>query len=47
MRGFPGGERAGCEIQVVAERRKQLAGLADWPLAVDAEAAEVLWLLKR
>lgn len=46
VRAFSRGGGPGVGSGSSRSRRKQL-GLADWPLAVDAEAAEIRWLLKR
>lgn len=47
VRGFPGGGGPGVGSRGRRGAGGSSLGLADWPLAVDAEAAEVLWLLKR
>lgn len=47
VRGFPGGGGPGVGSRGRRGAGGSSLGLAGWPLAVDAEAAEVLWLLKR
>lgn len=47
VRGFSGGGGPGVGSRGRRGAGGSSLGLAGWPLAVDAEAAEVLWLLKR
>ena len=47
VRGFPGGGGPGVGSRGRRGTGGSSLGLGGWPLAVDADAAEVLWLLKR